>query len=137
LGRRLAPGDRVGLSGDLGAGKTTLAQGIGRGWGVVGAVVSPTFVLVNEYQRADGRRLYHLDAYRLRDAADADSIALDDLLNDPQGVVLIEWAERVRAALPAEGLWLALSWAGDQARQIRVEAEGERYTQLAEALSGL
>ena len=115
------------LLGDLGAGKTTLAQGIGVGWGAQEAVNSPTFVLVNEYSRADGMRLYHVDAYRLQDVSEAESIALDDLLSDSNSAMLIEWAERVEPILPVERLWISLSWIDDQTRQVKMEASGERY----------
>src|SRR5574341_1363012 len=82
LGCLIQPGDVICLSGELGAGKTTLAVGIGRGWGAREVAHSPTFVFVNEYSRDDGVRLYHVDAYRLRDAVDAESIAISDLLSD-------------------------------------------------------
>ena len=72
LGALLAPGDVICLSGELGAGKTTLVQGIARGWGSLDAVSSPTFVLVNMYRRPDRQVLSHLDAYRMRSAQEAE-----------------------------------------------------------------
>jgi len=133
LGQLIRPGDVICLSGELGAGKTTLATGIGLGWGAAEPATSPTFVFVNEYSRADGGRLYHVDAYRLRDSADADSIALPDLLDDSKGAIMIEWAERVRAVLPPEWLWIELQWEDDRTRRVRVSARGERHVELLAA----
>ncbi len=65
LGAVLRPGDVICLQGDLGAGKTTFVQGVAQGWGSLDSVSSPTFVIVNEYRRADGDLLFHMDAYRL------------------------------------------------------------------------
>ncbi|MBI3244028.1 MAG: tRNA (adenosine(37)-N6)-threonylcarbamoyltransferase complex ATPase subunit type 1 TsaE [Chloroflexi bacterium] len=130
LGQLLQPGDVICLAGELGAGKTTLVVGIGHGWGALEAVNSPTFVFVNEYSNAGGGRLYHVDAYRLRDAADAESIGLPEMLNDTAGTLLIEWPERALACLPPERLWIELTWTGEETRALRIEASGERYRQL-------
>lgn len=127
LGRLIRPGDLICLSGELGAGKTTLAQGIGHGWGALEVVNSPTFVFVNQYSRLDGQRLYHLDAYRLKDASEAEGIGLEDLLTDKNSAVLLEWPERVAEALPVERLWIELSWVADHQRQIRLIGNGRRY----------
>jgi len=78
LGTILEKGDVICLCGELGAGKTTLMQGIAQGWGSGDAVTSPTFVLVNNYRRPDGAEMYHLDAYRLQDARDAEVLDLDE-----------------------------------------------------------
>jgi len=130
----ISEGDLICLRGELGAGKTTLAAGIGNGWGAREIVNSPTFVLVNEYTDSRGCRLYHIDAYRLRDAADSQSIALDDLLDDPHGAVMIEWAERVQEALPDECLQIDLVAVDDHTRQVKLEARGERHRRLLEAI---
>lgn len=127
IGARIREGDLICLSGELGAGKTTLVIGIGNGWGAQQIVNSPTYVFVNEYTNLRGRRLYHVDAYRLRDSADAQSIALDAMLDDPQSAILIEWAERVQKVLPTEYLWIDISPLDDLQRRIKIEARGERY----------
>lgn len=132
LGALLRPGDLVCLIGDLGAGKTTLVQGIAAGWGSLDAGNSPTFVLVNVYRRVDGGRLYHLDAYRLSGAAEAIDLDLDALLEG--GPLVIEWAERIQGALPPERLWVTLRWADENQRDMVFTAAGQRYEALLRQL---
>ncbi len=132
LGALLRPGDLVCLVGDLGAGKTTLVQGIAAGWGSRDAGNSPTFVLVNVYRRMDGGRLYHLDAYRLSGAAEAIDLDLDALLEG--GPLVIEWAERIQSALPPERLWITLRWADENQRDMVFTAAGQRYETMLRQL---
>jgi tRNA threonylcarbamoyladenosine biosynthesis protein TsaE len=132
LGALLRPGDLVCLVGDLGAGKTTLVQGIAAGWGSLDAGNSPTFVLVNVYRRVDGGRLYHLDAYRLSGAAEAIDLDLEALLEG--GPLVIEWAERIQGALPSERLWVTLRWADENQRDMVFTAAGQRYEALLRQL---
>jgi tRNA threonylcarbamoyladenosine biosynthesis protein TsaE len=92
-GRAAQRGLVIGLSGDLGAGKTRLVKGIARGLGITARVHSPTFTLVNEY--GGGRlRLFHLDLYRLETRGQIVSAGLEEFLQ-PEGVTVIEWAERI------------------------------------------
>jgi len=92
-GRAAGRGLVLALSGELGAGKTRLVKGVARGLGVTARVHSPTFTLVNEY--GGGRlRLFHLDLYRLETPAQIQSAGLEDFLQ-PDGVTVIEWAERI------------------------------------------
>ena len=79
------------LSGDLGSGKTTMVQGLAQGWGTLDPVSSPTFVLVNAYRRPDEQTLFHLDAYRLKNALEAEDLDLDLMLDS--GALVLEWAE--------------------------------------------
>lgn len=131
LGAMLRPGDTICLVGDLGAGKTTLVQGIAIGWGSLDQVTSPTFVLVNVYRRPDGTRLYHLDAYRLRDAQDAVDLDIDNLLDG--GPLVVEWAERILPALPDEHLNIQLHYINEQQRDLLFSAHGKRYEDLLAA----
>jgi tRNA threonylcarbamoyladenosine biosynthesis protein TsaE len=92
-GREAAQGWVIGLSGDLGAGKTQLVKGIARGLGSTARVHSPTFALINEY--SGGRcPLYHLDLYRLESRNDIIGAGLEDYLINPAGVTVAEWIER-------------------------------------------
>lgn len=126
LGELLQTGDVLCLDGELGAGKTVLARGISRGWGTVLRVTSPSFTLVNEYPRPrDGRILYHFDCYRLSGPAEAMVAGIHDLLDRP-GVFMIEWPERIASLLPADRLWIGLSYINETRRALRIEAEGER-----------
>jgi tRNA threonylcarbamoyladenosine biosynthesis protein TsaE len=129
LGEMLKPGDLVSLEGDLGSGKTTLAQGIARGWGALDPVTSPTFVLINEYRRADSATLYHVDAFRLEGGAEAAALGLSELFDD-RGPVLVEWADRLGESLPADRLWIRLRWVDDSRRELHLKASGIRYERL-------
>lgn len=132
IGRMLRAGDVVLLSGELGAGKTVLAQGIGRGLGIGDAIKSSSFVIMNEYQ-GPRLRLYHADLYRLEDPEQVAELALDELAC--HGVLVIEWPERAPEALPAEHLRINLSYDGAKARVIRIEANGDRYAQITSRLT--
>lgn len=94
LGRRARRGWSIGLSGELGAGKTAWARGFARGIGYQGRVQSPTFALLNEYVGRD-LRMFHLDLYRLETAGAIWAAGLDEYLFNPDGVAVIEWWERL------------------------------------------
>ena len=121
------PGDLVALHGELGAGKTQFAKGFGLGLGVTATINSPSYVLMAEYS---GRLpLFHLDLYRLDDAADALAGGLIDE-RQADGVSLVEWAERLGPALPADRLDVTFDGSGDGPRTIRIAATTaalERY----------
>ncbi|MCI0396049.1 MAG: tRNA (adenosine(37)-N6)-threonylcarbamoyltransferase complex ATPase subunit type 1 TsaE [Chloroflexi bacterium] len=133
LGELLQANDVVCLSGELGAGKTALAQGIGRGWGAARRVTSPTFTLVNEYPRLhDGCILYHVDCYRLGSAAEVVTAGLDDLF-ETDSALMIEWPERVEGVLPADRLWIDMRHVSETRRGLRLKATGERSLELLKA----
>lgn len=136
LGALLQPGDIVCLSGDLGAGKTVFASGIGQGWGAMTPLTSPTFNLVHIHtRRQDSQRLYHLDCYRLHGPDDVDSIGFDDILAG-NGPVLIEWPENILAALPKTRLWVELNVTEQTRRSLILEASGARPEQILTAFRG-
>jgi tRNA threonylcarbamoyladenosine biosynthesis protein TsaE len=120
------------LQGDLGAGKTTLVQGLAAGWGSTDPVSSPTFVLVNVYRRQDQERLAHLDAYRLQSAEEAIDLDLDALLME--GPLVVEWADRIMASLPEVYLLLEMAWIHEEHRRMKFTAKGKRHEQLLSAL---
>ncbi len=126
LGRLLRCGDVVLLDGDLGAGKTTLTQGIARGLGVSDDVRSPTFTLVDEHKGrlvgGEPIRLYHLDLYRLTGEAELDSFGFEDYLAPIDGVSVIEWPERAGLILPEAYLVVRLAAVGPETRRLAIEA---------------
>lgn len=128
LGALIQAGDLICLSGELGAGKTTLVQGMAQGWGSLDAVSSPTFVLVNEYRRPGGQVLHHLDAYRLNHAWEAEELDLDLMLEN--GPLVLEWPERIDRILPPMRLWVAMRWMADEQRGMAFTAHGLRYEQI-------
>jgi len=132
FGALLQVGDLICLAGDLGSGKTTFVQGIASGWGSLDQVTSPTFVLVNVYRGGDGRRLYHLDAYRLSNAAQAVDLDLDAMLES--GPLVVEWADHVREALPHEHLWVDMRWISENQRDLVFRGYGERHQNLLAAI---
>lgn len=128
-----APGDLICLWGELGAGKTVIAKGFGAGLGVVDLIVSPTFVLMAEYPARVP--LFHLDLYRLADAAD---VLAGGLLDERQatGVTLVEWPERLGEALPPERLDIRLHGTGADPRVLSLSATSAglaRYLEAARA----
>jgi tRNA threonylcarbamoyladenosine biosynthesis protein TsaE len=132
LGEFLVPGDTLGLCGELGAGKTTLVRGLARGLKLddAAAVCSPTYLLVVEH---DGPKpLLHADAYLPQKLAGfLDDGGLDYLL-DERAVVVVEWADRVRAWLPSETLWLELGLAAGGGRRATFRcAAPQRFPFLA------
>lgn len=131
----LQAGDVVVLAGDLGAGKTCLAQGICLGAGVTDPVNSPTFTLIHEYQ---GRfPVFHLDAYRLTDPSEADELGLEEVLGG-EGIAVVEWAERISDYLPDDLLRVELegvSGADASTRRLRITGRGARGGRLAEELA--
>ena len=110
----LKPGDAVALTGELGAGKTTLVQGVARGLGFAGAVVSPTFTLVREYR---GRlTLHHADVYRLERVQDVLDLGFEEMA-DEEGVLFVEWGDAVEGLLPSDHLSVELTVPGDDERR--------------------
>jgi len=130
LGKALEPGDIICLQGDLGAGKTTLVQGIAQGWGSLDPVSSPTFILVNIYRRVDGSQLFHMDAYRLDSMPEAEELDLDSML--AMGALIIEWPERMSGLIPEDRLWVTLEHVNDFERRLKFEAAGRRHAGLLE-----
>ncbi len=116
LAARLAAGDVVALTGDLGAGKTTLTKAVARGLGVTETLTSPTFTIVQEYE--SGRLpLYHFDVYRVHDEDELFEIGFDDYLN-AGGICLIEWADLIEELLPERTIRIALSYGKSENERI-------------------
>jgi len=135
LATLLQPRDTVVLTGDLGAGKTTLVQGIGRGLGVRDDVASPTFTLVREY--AGRLDVAHVDVYRLQRVQDVVDLALDEL-GGPERVLLIEWGDAVQDLLPEDRLRVELTTPrlDSESRRILISPQGRSWAARWERLDG-
>ena len=132
LGQLAQPGDVFLLSGDLGAGKTCLTQGIARGLGIEGYVRSPTFVLVSQHQ---GRLpLYHMDIYRLGGLEEVLDLGLEEYLLGV-GVSVVEWADKSMEAFQQPFLMVSIEISGVNERGLTFQAYGQRYESLIRMLS--
>lgn len=129
LARILAPGDLVVLDGPLGAGKTTLAQGIGAGLGIRGGVTSPTFVIARVHPSlGNGPALVHADAYRVAGPLEIDDLDLDASVAD--SVTIVEWGRGLVEGLAPDRLDIEISRtvAGEsEVRQVRITTQGRRW----------
>ena len=119
------------ISGDLGAGKTTLCRGLLHRMGHEGAVKSPTFTLVEPYE-VNGRQVYHFDLYRLSHPDELDYIGIEEYF-DGDALCLIEWPEKAAGSLPAHDLEIGIDVSGEK-RNIQLRANSERGEKVCESL---
>jgi tRNA threonylcarbamoyladenosine biosynthesis protein TsaE len=130
LANRLKPGDVLALEGDLGAGKTTFAQGLAQALGIEDAVDSPTFTIIKEYR---GRLpFYHMDVYRID--SPEEELGLEEYFYG-DGICLVEWASRVEPLFPEETLWLCITVKEDGSRQIELSFSHPRWNEICKELS--
>ncbi len=133
IGAILERGDIVALIGELGSGKTCLTQGMAKGLGVEEnvPVVSPTFTLINEYP---GKiPLIHLDVYRLSGPRDLEDMGYEEYF-EGGGIVVIEWAEKIRDILPAKTLFISMRYIDENTREMILEGPGEKIRKLEQLL---
>ncbi len=93
--KTIKPGEIICLYGDLGAGKTTFVQGLAKGLGIKQRIISPTFTIIREYGN-----FYHIDLYRVENITDIKNLGIEELFNNPENIIVIEWAERMKDLLP-------------------------------------
>jgi tRNA threonylcarbamoyladenosine biosynthesis protein TsaE len=134
MGCAAQAGDVILLQGELGAGKTTLTQGILRGLGGDDYASSPTFVLISQYPAR--LTLYHVDLYRISKPEDTFELGLDEIL-DGDGLCVVEWAERALDQFPAGHLTVQLLRTGDETRSLVIESSGSGYTRYIQELSAV
>ncbi|MFT9495672.1 tRNA (adenosine(37)-N6)-threonylcarbamoyltransferase complex ATPase subunit type 1 TsaE [Anaerosolibacter sp.] len=135
LGSLLSKGDVVCLTGDLGAGKTTLSKAIAKGLGVEEDVTSPTFTLIHEYV---GRLpLYHFDVYRIRKVEEMEELGYEEYFYG-DGVCLIEWASLIEDLIPTEHMWIHMNKGdGDHNREIEIKGTTPHFQQIVEELKNV
>ncbi len=129
------------LQGELGAGKTTFIQGLGKALGIKEKILSPTFVIMRRYgvrprikygasslgrdkgspaKAGTPMNLYHLDCYRLNGVEDLSGLGFEEILKDKKNLVVIEWAERIKNVLPKDAVWIKFEHRGEDERKIRI-----------------
>ncbi|MBY6181168.1 tRNA (adenosine(37)-N6)-threonylcarbamoyltransferase complex ATPase subunit type 1 TsaE [Staphylococcus warneri] len=123
-------GDLVLLNGDLGAGKTTFTQFIGEALGVKRTINSPTFNIIKSY-KGTHLKLHHMDCYRLEDSEE--DLGFDEYFED-NGLTVIEWSQFIEDLLPDESLTINIEVIDEMSRHITIEAKGEHYEAMKEAL---
>jgi tRNA threonylcarbamoyladenosine biosynthesis protein TsaE len=131
-GELAQPGDVFLLTGDLGAGKTCLTQGIAFGLGIKEYALSPTFVIMRQMR---GRlSLYHVDLYRLDRPEETQDLGLDDYFYG-DGISVVEWAEKALGLMPPEHLLIEIEYISENQRRLRLKPEGKRYEILVSDLN--
>ncbi|MDW5471122.1 tRNA (adenosine(37)-N6)-threonylcarbamoyltransferase complex ATPase subunit type 1 TsaE [Staphylococcus equorum] len=128
LAKYLSAGDLVLLNGNLGAGKTTLSQFIGKALGVKRNINSPTFNIIKSYQGSN-LRLHHMDCYRLEDSEE--DLGFDEYFED-EAVILIEWSQFISEFLPPSSLTINITILNESERNIELEAQGIHYAKIKE-----
>lgn len=114
----------IALSGDLGAGKTTLTQEIARLFSVKEKVISPTFVIMKIYElkRKKWKHLIHIDAYRLEKESELLKLGWEEIIADKSNIILIEWPEKVNKIIPKSAVLIQLKHVNDKTREISINA---------------
>lgn len=135
LGQNLFAGSIVALTGELGSGKTTLVQGIGQGLRIKSLIKSPSFVIIHEYNGS--LPLYHFDLYRLNKVEEIFSLGYEEYFYQKKGVVVIEWAEKMKDLLPVEYLQITLEIVNLSKRKITAQAYGSSYEKVMKKLEKL
>jgi tRNA threonylcarbamoyladenosine biosynthesis protein TsaE len=118
----------IALEGDLGSGKTTFAQGLAKGLGIKENITSPTFVLMKRYgtgvadeslrQGANSRSLFHIDCYRIEKAWQLQELGFEEIMNNPENIVAIEWPERISEILPQDAIKIKFEFVDENKRKI-------------------
>ncbi len=137
IGKIISTGTVICLYGDLGAGKTFFVKNLAKGLGINEEVTSPTFNIMNVY---DGKLpLYHFDLYRLEQEQELDDIGFFDYVEEPDGIVVIEWADKFGECLPDDYISLTIEHMEEspQERKLIFDVRGSVYTKLFQEVEGL
>lgn len=115
--KKLTGGEVVALHGNLGGGKTTFTQGIAKGLGIKKRIISPTFVIVRTY-KIGFKNFYHIDLYRVQSKNDIEGLGIEEILGNPENIVVIEWAERLGNLLPKQRIDVYFEYIDAEKRKI-------------------
>jgi tRNA threonylcarbamoyladenosine biosynthesis protein TsaE len=125
LAEELKNGGIIALEGELGSGKTTFTQGFLSGLELGGPYTSPTFVVIKRYRRkikkakAELGNAYHIDAYRVC-SKDMSNLGWEEIISNPENIVIIEWANRIKKLIPAKAIWIKFEWIDNNTRKIKL-----------------
>ena len=111
------------LEGELGGGKTTFVQGLAKALGIKEKILSPTFVIMRHFNILTSKHFnnfYHIDCYRLDKPNELAELGFDEILKNPKNLLVIEWADKVKAIIPKEAVWVEFKWRGEEKRGITV-----------------
>ena len=115
----------VGLEGCLGSGKTTFLQGFARGLGIKEKILSPTFVILKKYKIQDIRckiqNFYHIDCYRIENSKEILDLGFKEIISNPKNIVVIEWANRIKEAIPRKTIWIKFDFIDSKTRKIMIK----------------
>ncbi len=115
-------GNVYALVGELGSGKTTFAQGFAQGLGIKDKILSPTFILIRQHPiPKSSKTLYHLDLYRMDNTEQIKQLGIEEIISDPDNIVLIEWAEKAKKFLPQNITWIFLKSIGQYIRELKIK----------------
>src|SRR3990167_1896539 len=135
--RHQKPAIIIALSGNLGSGKTTFVQGFAKELGIKEIPKSPTFILMQIFPippksyKLKAKSLIHIDAYRLEKPKELIHLGLKEILRDPHNIVIIEWAEKVKALLPKDAIWISFRHAGKYKRHIAIKSQYQKFAPSA------
>ena len=105
----------LGLSGNIGGGKTTFLQGFARGLGIKEKILSPTFVIMKRF-----KNFYHIDCYRLKDEKDILELGWKEIISNPKNIVAVEWPEKIQKVLPQNTIYINFKFIDEKTREIRL-----------------
>lgn len=113
----------IALHGELGSGKTTFVQGLAKGFGIKRRIISPTFIIVRSYniKYQKLKMFYHIDLYRIKGERDIEGLGIKEIINDPQNIVAIEWAEKMRRLLPRKRWSVKFDYVGEDKRRVTIK----------------
>lgn len=115
----------IALTGELGSGKTTFLQGLAKGLGIKERILSPTFIMMRQYPLVINHQpsiisFYHIDLYRVEDEKDIEGLGLEEIWSDPENIIAIEWAEKIKKILPKKRIDIHFKYLKDDKREIKV-----------------